>query len=165
MQKTVITGAAFSSILNKTTNPSQCHSLPALISPLSTWKRIKFKKQELILIKGLHTVVIHTARISLWKWDFIRTWFSTVAMMWSVEILRTLRDSPSISQQCCLWVCVAVEIFNPIPMCCIRSAEQGGIVAHSKVSTKSLSVLFSWQPPQRAVEGYLFGRQKSLWWS
>ena len=28
-------------------NPSQCYSLPALISPLSTWRIINFKKPEI----------------------------------------------------------------------------------------------------------------------
>lgn len=138
MQKTVITGAAFSSLWNKPqkNNPSQCYSLPALISPLSVWKIINFKKQEIDLDKDSSlkrdTVVMHTAiYLSLKMELYLKTWFNMIAMMWSVEILKILRDSPSISQQCWLFVRVAIKMLNHILMRCIRNAEQGVIVEYS----------------------------------
>jgi len=63
-------------------------------------------------------------------------------MMQSVGILKLLRGSPTVSQQCWLFTCVAIKMLNRILTLCIRNAEQGVVVEYSKVSINTLKSPF-----------------------
>ena len=74
----------------------------------------------------MHTAIFLSLKMELYQ-DLIEYDSNDVIS----EVLKILRDSPSLSQHRWLFTHVAIKMLNRVLMHCIRNAEQGVIVEYS----------------------------------